>query len=121
MKVIKVEHEGTTPYLMSDSEQGSLRTEADVMDLIAAAWEHGMTRLMLQEEALSDEFFDLRSGLAGIALQKFVNYQIRTAAVISNETAIRGRVKEMVTELNKGSHFRVFPSIADAEAWLLAD
>jgi PadR family transcriptional regulator, regulatory protein AphA len=121
MRVVLVEHEGSGAYLKSDSAQGSLRTEEDVMDLIAAAWEHGVTKLMLEEEALSDEFFQLRSGVAGVALQKFVNYQIRTAAVISNEAAIRGRAKEMVTELNKGGIFRVFPSMAEAEAWLLAD
>lgn len=121
MKVILIEREGSGAYLVNDPEQGQLRTEADVMDLIAAAWEHGVTKLMLQEEALSDEFFDLRSGVAGIALQKFVNYQMRTAAVIPKEAAIRGRAKEMVTELNKGSNFRVFPAKSEAEAWLLAD
>jgi hypothetical protein len=123
MRFALVEREGAGAgsYVMSDSAQEPLRTEEDVMDVIAAAWEHGVNKVMLQEQALSDEFFQLRTGLAGLALQKFVNYQIRTAAVISNEAAIQGRAREMVTELNKGRDFRVFASMADAEAWLLAD
>ena len=121
MRVVLIERAGSGAYLMSDSAEGQLRAEADVMDLIAAAWEHEVPKVMLQEQALSDEFFQLRTGLAGFALQKFVNYQIRTAAVISDEAAIQGRAREMVAELNKGRDFRVFASMDEAEAWLLAD
>ncbi len=127
MKFTVIKREGTGggigagAYLMSESAQAPLRSEADVMDVIAAAWEHEVSKVMLQEQALSDEFFQLRTGLAGYALQKFVNYRIRTAAVISDEAAIQGRAREMVAELNKGRDFRVFASMDEAEAWLLAD
>ncbi|CAK4869389.1 unnamed protein product [Aphanomyces euteiches] len=74
---------------------------------------------MLHEEALTEEFFKLKTGLAGKVLQKLVNYHIKTAAVITKEQTIKGRAKEMLAESNKGHDFRAFASVAEAENWLL--
>jgi len=118
MKITLVEKLDGISYLLCDSAAEPLQAEEDVMDLIAAGWEHGVSRAIIGEAAMSDEFFRLRSGLAGLALQKLVNYGMRTAAIIPDEAAIQGRAKEMMAELNKGRDFRVFPRLADAEAWL---
>lgn len=121
MKIALAERTDGARYLLCDSAAEPLRTEEDVMELIAASWEHDVYRVIIGEEALSDEFFRLRSGLAGFALQKLVNYRIRTAAIIPNEEAIQGRAKEMLSELNQGTDFRVFARMADAEAWLAGE
>ena len=46
------------------------------MDLIADAMGHGAELVALPVERLPDEFFSLRTGLAGTVAQKFVNYRI---------------------------------------------
>jgi PadR family transcriptional regulator AphA len=62
----------------------------------------------------------LKSGQAGMVLQKLVNYQIKTAAVLSRDQ-IRGKFGEFVAETNRGHHFRVFFDRQEAESWLLCD
>ena len=52
--------------------------------------------------------------------QKLVNYQIKTAAVVSRDQ-IRGKFGEFVVETNRGFQVRVFFDRQDAESWLLCD
>jgi predicted metal-dependent hydrolase len=42
---------------------------------------------VLREEDVAPEFFDLRTGLAGGAMQKFVNYRVRVAIVVPSSRA----------------------------------
>jgi hypothetical protein len=71
--------------------------------------------------ALSEDFFKLKTGIAGNMLQKFINYRIKTAAIIPDAMVHKGKFKEMVSEANKGNHFRVFDNIEAAEIWLLSE
>jgi PadR family transcriptional regulator, regulatory protein AphA len=81
--------------------------------------DHDTGLLMIHGEVLSEDFFKLSTGVAGAMLQKLVNYQVRTAVIISDELASRGRFGEMVLESNKGSHFRFFSTKEEAENWLI--
>jgi hypothetical protein len=72
-------------YILCRNPDQPLRTEQDVLDLVSACMEHNNYKLLLHEEALSAEFYNLRTGLAGTALQKFINYHIKAAAVIRTE------------------------------------
>ncbi|WP_461612064.1 DUF4180 domain-containing protein [Clostridium sp. Marseille-QA1073] len=95
-------------------------SEQDVLDIIGSCMEHRCNYLMLHGEVFSEDFFNLRTGLAGTMLQKLINYNIRAAAIISNEEKIKGRFGEMVFEANKGNDFRVFKDVIEAENWLLS-
>ena len=96
-----------------------LSSEQDALDLVGACGEAGTDRLLIHKEALSDDFYNLRSGLAGAVLLKLSIYRIITAAVISPEIATQGRFGEMVLETNRrSSTFRVFSTPDEAEAWL---
>jgi hypothetical protein len=97
-----------------------IEDERDVVDLIGVCAEFHADRIMLHGGILSSRFFDLKSGQAGMILQKLVNYQIKTAAVLSRDQ-IRGRFGEFVVETNRGHHFRVFFDRRQAESWLLCD
>ncbi|MCX5779751.1 MAG: DUF4180 domain-containing protein [Firmicutes bacterium] len=97
-----------------------IENEGDALDLVAACFENDTNRLLLEEGILPPEFYELRTGLAGKILQKFVNYSIRVAAVIDPETVNQGRFREMVLELNQGCHFRVFDNCTDAGEWLVS-
>ncbi len=90
----------------------------DVLDLLVECVERGATGVLIAAENLPEEFFRLRTGLAGELLQKLQNYRIRFAGVISQEQAESGRFGELVREANRGSGFRFFATRAEAEAWL---
>ncbi|MDF2988188.1 MAG: hypothetical protein K0R50_3698 [Eubacterium sp.] len=106
-------------YIEILSSQSPLNSEQDALDLIALCWELDTHQLMLHGEVLSGDFSNLRTGIAGGMLQKFINYSIRVAAIIPTEVANAGRFREMVLETNKGNAFRVFDKKEEAESWLL--
>lgn len=107
-------------FVEAAGEADLLECEEDLDTLIGFCSEFHADRMMLHGSMLSKNFFDLKSGQAGMILQKLVNYQIKTAAVLAREQ-IRGKFGEFVVETNRGHHFRVFFNRHDAEAWLLTD
>jgi PadR family transcriptional regulator AphA len=106
-------------YIECISAETPLGTEQDALNLIAICFENDSNLLMLHGEALSDDFFKLGTGVAGEMLQKFINYHVKTAVIITNERIIKGKFKEMLAESHKGNEFRAFNSITGAENWLL--
>ncbi|KES05838.1 alpha/beta hydrolase [Streptomyces toyocaensis] len=56
-------------------------------------------------ERVADEFFTLRSGVAGDVVQKFVNYRIRLVIVgdIASRVADSDALRDWVREANRGS------------------
>jgi hypothetical protein len=101
------------------ADGGRLIGEQDALELVGACGEAHTQRLLLAENCLSEEFYNLRSGLAGQVLLKFSNYRIVAAAVIPEEISSQGRFGEFVMETNRGRQFRVFPTREAALAWLL--
>ena len=97
-----------------------IEDEKDVVDLIGVCAEFDADRIILHGGILSKRFFDLKSGQAGMIFQKLVNYQIKTAAVLSRDQ-IRGKFGEYVVETNRGFQVRVFFDRQEAESWLLCD
>jgi len=101
----------------SASELGiSIRSANDLADALLACMEHG--GLVLAESDLCPEFFDLRSGLAGVALQKFVSYHARVAIVVGHDDSHGDRFLELMREHRTHPLVRFFPTAAEAEAWL---
>lgn len=93
--------------------------ESDVLDIIGICISNDIRLLLMRKEAFTEEFINLRRGLAGIVLQKFMNYHIKVSATIEDNDKIEERFKELVFELNKSNNFRVFDNIADAENYIL--
>lgn len=108
-------------YINYGSVEVPLGTEQDALDLIAVCMEKGTHRLLLHSEVLSDDFFRLKTGLAGTVLQKFMNYHIKVAVLVTSELKIMGKFKELLAESNKGNDFRVFNNKDEAENWLLGE
>jgi hypothetical protein len=94
-----------------------LESELEALDLAAVCVENETDRLLLYAESLTEDFYRLRTGLAGEILQKFVNYNIQVAAVIPLEQVNQGRFQEMVLEANRGCQFHVFQTREKAEQW----
>ncbi|GGE57261.1 DUF4180 domain-containing protein [Priestia taiwanensis] len=93
--------------------------ESDVLDIIGICFSNDVNLLVFREEVFTEDFIDLKTGLAGIMLQKFMNYHIKVAAMIEDQNKVQGRFRELLYELNKAKDFRVFTNLADAEEWIL--
>ena len=106
-------------YIELISTTNLLSTENDALNLIALCWEHDTHFLMIHYAVLSEDFFKLKTIVAGNIIQKFINYGIKVAAIIPQEIIQKGRFKEMALETNKGNHFRMYGSNEDAEKWLM--
>ena len=106
-------------YIEYASLEAPIHNEQDTLDLIAACFENNTNLIMIHMDALADDFFKLRTGLAGNLLQKFMNYHIKAAVVITDDQKVKGKFKELLAESNKGNSFRVFDNREAAENWLL--
>src|SRR4029077_19424418 len=99
------------------SELGiSIRSFNDVSEALGACI--GTAGLMLTENDLGREFFELRSGLAGELFQKFINYKLRVAIVLPDPKAYGDRFSELAYEHRSHSMIRFVRSRDDAKAWL---
>lgn len=95
-----------------------IENEQDIVDVIGMCGMNQTNLLMLYDDNLTDEFFDLKTCVAGNILQKLATYRIKVAAILTPEK-IKGRFKEMVSEASLGSDFRVFYDKKSAEQWLM--
>lgn len=69
-----------TTRLLHVEEVGSpIDGEAAVTSIITAAWEYDTTWIVVAADALSDRFFDLRTGAAGAIVQRLINYRLHLA------------------------------------------
>lgn len=94
-----------------------IQSEQDALDLVGLCFGAGVNALLIPDEAIADEFFRLRTGLAGAVLQKFRNYNIK-AAIVVHKHEMSVRFQELAGELNNGGFFRVFDNAQAAEAWV---
>lgn len=92
--------------------------ESDVLDIISFCLSNDINLLFLRNGVLTEEFMNLRTGLAGLVVQKNMNYNIKVSSIIDSE--LEGRFKELVFELDKSNNFRVFNNNSDAENWILS-
>src|SRR5439155_22337728 len=103
--------------ILIGSESGiSLRSFGDISDALASCL--GAAGLILTENDLAREFFDLHSGLAGELFQKFINYKLRVAIVLPDPEAYGERFSELAYEHKSHSMIRFVRSKDEAKAWL---
>jgi hypothetical protein len=87
----------------------------DVLDVIGTAIGHGAELVLMPAERLTDDFFTLRTGLAGEVAQKFVNYRIRLVVVgdISHHVAKSSALGAFVAESSRGGQLWFVPTKED--------
>lgn len=116
-RINKKEGKKYVEVISAPSPMGSVD---DALDLVALVGENDTNLLMLHSSALADDFFRLKTQIAGEMLQKFINYYIKTAVVVPEQITNNERFSELASESNKGNHFGVFFSQEAAEKWLLS-
>ena len=86
-------------------------------DLLAQAFGERAELVSIPASRLAEEFFDLRSGVAGEFAQKFVNYRVRLAVVgdISAHLERSDALRAFVAESNRGRQLWFVPTQADLD------
>src|SRR5271165_189285 len=95
---------------------GSMR---DVANAVSSTF--GSGGLILSEDDLSAEFFDLKTGLAGELFQKFENYKLCLAIVVASPERHGERFNELAREHRSHDRIRIVRSTEEALAWLHKD
>jgi hypothetical protein len=98
--------------LACNADGAKIGSDRDASDLLGECLGSGARLVVIPVGRLHDDFFKLRTGMAGAFVQKFVNYQRRLAVVgdvsrfIEQSTAFR----DFVVEANRGT-----------QLWFVAD
>ena len=98
--------------LQLDEDGPTIAAEADALDIIGQTYGEEIDLVAIPVARLDPSFFDLRSGLAGALLQKFINYRFQVAILgdIHEWVAASGALRDFVYESNRGR-----------QVWFLAD
>lgn len=87
----------------------------DALDLLATAhYEQGATCLLLEQNHLPSEFFDLRTGLAGEILQKYTNYGMKLVIVGDFDEVPSKSLRAFILESNRGKQVAFVSSREEA-------
>ncbi len=111
-------HRNGQKYIELGREGRPVQEEQDAIELLTICMENDTNLLLIHGDRLSDKFLDLKTGVAGAILQKFVLYNIKTAVII-NIDRIKGKFKDFLAESNQGSMFRTYSDYNEAEQWLV--
>jgi nicotinamidase-related amidase len=98
---IEIDKYKNTPFVRVISENIEISNVQNALDLIAEAFFSGIKIIITKKEHFSNDFFDLKSKLAGDILQKFSNYQIHLAIVGDFEDIQSNSLNNFIHESNK--------------------
>lgn len=99
---ITIDHKNDSKIAMISSEGIVIKNVNDALDLMADVKYKGYDKMLLRKEQIIDDFFDLKSGLAGEILQKFTTYQMRVAIVGEFAGYNSKSLNDFIYECNQG-------------------
>lgn len=100
------------PVMIYSAEGAPVAAEADALDLIGDASYQGARWAVVPAERFAEEFFRLRTRVAGGVIQKFAQYRVGLVVLgdISRHTEASSALRDFVRECNRG-----------LQTWFLAD
>ncbi len=108
--------------LLRNPDGKPLSAESGINDLIGQALGEAVDWVVLPVARLPEGFLTLRSGIAGAAIQKFVNYKVRIAIIgrIDAELAGSNALHSFVLEANRGTTCWFLDTMEEFDAKLSA-
>ena len=79
-----------------------VNTPEEALQLMVDLYYQDFDRIILHEKNITPDFFDLKNGIAGEALQKFSNYRVRVVIVGEFLKYPGNSIKDFIYESNKG-------------------
>jgi hypothetical protein len=97
-----------------ESSEIIIQSISDATDILGNIYYQGFHKLIIKEENLSPEFFDLKNGMAGEILQKFSNYRIALAIVGDFKKYGKKSIQDFIRESNRTGHILFSNSLEEA-------
>jgi hypothetical protein len=95
---------GQSEYAVINSTEKTITDVSSALDLLATVqYETGCRALAIAKEAISENFFQLRTKIAGDVLQKFVTYQMKLAIVGDFSAYDSKALHDFIYECNNGN------------------
>jgi hypothetical protein len=97
-----------------------LKHDRDAVDVVGAALSERANLVVIPVSRLGDEFFVLKTRVAGEIIQKFVNYGLRLVIVgdIARHVAESDALRDFVYETNRGKQVWFLAGKAELKARL---
>lgn len=86
----------------------------DALDLMADCGYRGSKNIILKENHIVTDFFDLKTGIAGDILQKFSNYGVKLAIVGDYSKYTSKSLKDFILESNKRGRINFVATVGEA-------
>ena len=90
-----------------------LQTVEDAVDLIGNMSYQGFDKLIIHEENMISDFFELKNKIAGDILQKFSQYSMPLAIIGDFEKYESKSLNDFIFESNKGKQINFVTTIED--------
>lgn len=115
---ITINRKGDSTVAVISSEEIVIQNLNDALDLMADVRYQDCDKMILRKEQITEDFFELKSGLAGEILQKYTNYQMRVAIVGEFAGYNSKSLNDFIYECNKGNKILFKNTEAEALAAL---
>lgn len=112
---IEITEKNDVEIAVVTSENVIIRDMQSALDLIATVgFETGCGRIVINKGAICEEFFDLKTRLAGEILQKFIIYNMKIAIVGDFSMYSSKSLRDFIYESNKGKDIFFLPTEQEA-------
>lgn len=115
---IEIHQTGETRIAEVISDEVLIKNPEDGLQLLADLYYQNFDKIIIKEQNICTEFFDLKTGIAGEILQKFSNYRVQLAIVGDFSKYQSKSIKDFIYESNKGRHVNFVASPEEAIAKL---
>ncbi|RVU01280.1 DUF4180 domain-containing protein [Mucilaginibacter limnophilus] len=96
------------------SNEVIIKNTEDGLSLLGDVYYQGFDKVVLYAENITPDFFDLKTGIAGEILQKFINYRIELA-IAGNFSGYKSKsLADLIFESNKGRQVNFVASLEEA-------
>lgn len=110
MDIMKTEVNGVNIATIN-SDEIVIKDVQSALDLMATVqYEAECDRICLHKSLLSEQFFDLKTRLAGEILQKFINYQVKVAIIGDFSMYPSQSLQDFIYECNSGKNIFFLPT-----------
>ncbi|MEK0315558.1 DUF4180 domain-containing protein [Cohnella sp. 56] len=101
---ISIDQQDNSRIAIVDSPDVIIHNAQDALDLMASIYynHNECHKILLEKSNLTEAFFELKTGLAGDILQKYVNYNVKLAIVGDLDAYDSKSLKDFIYECNKG-------------------
>ncbi|WP_095206135.1 DUF4180 domain-containing protein [Paenibacillus sp. O199] len=100
-----IDQQGSSKVAIIESNDVVINNVQDALDLMASVnYTDDAHKILIDKSNLTEDFFELKTKLAGDILQKYVNYQVKLAIVGDFDGYNSKSLRDFIYECNHGKH-----------------